>query len=218
MPSSTATFVVVGLTNGPAFYPNPCLAGQVAWVRAHHVYAAPYAVITYPTAAQLTKYGAKGPYKGTGLTSRLRNVGWAQAQYNLTNMRAVGLTAPMVWTDVEAYPVRPWSSRTTRNTAVFDGVVAAYRAAGLKVGVYTSRGGWTAIMGAATHYGLPEWRSTGPKSQAAAAKACSWRTIQGGKVAMTQWWVTRPTTESDYDLLCPGYDTPTALMGSFHKF
>ncbi len=61
MPSSTASFVIIGLTNGPAFNPNPCLASQAAWIRSHHVYAAPYAVLSYPTAAQLTKYGAVGP-------------------------------------------------------------------------------------------------------------------------------------------------------------
>ena len=64
MPASTAKFVIVGLTNGPAFYPDPCLAAQAASVRAHHVYAAPYAMTTYPTAAKLTKYGHAGPYTG----------------------------------------------------------------------------------------------------------------------------------------------------------
>ena len=33
MPVSTASFVVVGLTNGPGWYPNPCLAAHVAWAR-----------------------------------------------------------------------------------------------------------------------------------------------------------------------------------------
>ena len=33
MPPSSARFVVVGLTNGPAFHPNPCLEEQVAFAR-----------------------------------------------------------------------------------------------------------------------------------------------------------------------------------------
>ena len=33
MPTPDMEYVVVGLTNGPGFYPNPCLADQVAWVR-----------------------------------------------------------------------------------------------------------------------------------------------------------------------------------------
>lgn len=33
MPKASTTFVIVGLTNGPGFTPNPCLAKHVAWVR-----------------------------------------------------------------------------------------------------------------------------------------------------------------------------------------
>ena len=102
MPSATATFVIVGLTNGPAFTPNPCLADQAAWSRSHHVWADPYAVLSYPTTAQLTK-----------------------GQYNLARMRAAGLTAPVIWMDVEVYPSRPWSSTRSSNKAVVDGALAA---------------------------------------------------------------------------------------------
>ncbi len=40
------------------------------------------------------------------------------------------------------------------------------------------------------------------------------RTIQGGKVAITQWY----TKPNDYDLMCPGYDTPAAMAKYFHTF
>ena len=92
--------------------------GRAAWIRSHHVWADPYVVLSYPTAAQLTKYGAAGPYKGTSRTTRLRNVGWAEGQYNLARMRAAGLTAPVIWMDVEVYPFRPWSSSRSGNKAV----------------------------------------------------------------------------------------------------
>jgi hypothetical protein len=36
LPKPSAHFVVIGLTNGPGFYPNPCIASQLQWVRAHH--------------------------------------------------------------------------------------------------------------------------------------------------------------------------------------
>ena len=29
MPVDEARYVIIGLTNGPGFYPNPCLASQV---------------------------------------------------------------------------------------------------------------------------------------------------------------------------------------------
>ena len=40
--------------------------------------------------------------------------------------------------DVEHYPVRQWSTSRTQDRAVFDGSLAAYRAAGLKVGIYST--------------------------------------------------------------------------------
>jgi hypothetical protein len=213
MPSSTAKFVVVGLTNGPAFTPNPCLAGQVAWVRSHHVYADPYAVLSYPTAAQLTKYGTAGPYKGTSLSTRLRNVGWAQGQYNLTRMRGAGLTAPVIWMDVEVYPTQPWSSSRTGNKAVVDGALAAYRAGGMKVGVYSTTSQWSSIVGA-VKYGMAEWHTTGPASQTTASKACTAASFNGGPTFLAQWW----TTSSDYDVMCPHYATANAMKAHFRKF
>ena len=44
MPPASARFVVVGLTNGPAFHPNPCLEEQVAFARLQHLWTAAYAV------------------------------------------------------------------------------------------------------------------------------------------------------------------------------
>ena len=213
MPTADAKFVMVGLTNGPAFYPNPCLASQAAWVKAHHVYVAPYAMTTYPTAAQLTKYGANGPYKGTSLTTRLRNTGWAQAQFNLKNMWAAGLTAPVLWMDVEYYPVRQWSSSTTQNRAVFEGALAGYRAAGLKVGVYSTRSQWTGILGN-VRYGMAEWHTAGPATMAAAQKACKAASFNGGPTFLAQWW----TKTMDYDVMCPGHDTLAVMNKYFHKF
>ncbi|SEP99786.1 hypothetical protein [Microlunatus flavus] len=61
MPSKKSDFVVIGLTNGPGFYPNPCLQKHVDWAKKHHVWTAPYAFMTYPTAKLLKKYGTTGP-------------------------------------------------------------------------------------------------------------------------------------------------------------
>src|SRR5665647_2893696 len=38
MPPTLARFVVIGLTNGPGFYPNPCLGTQTEWAMSHRVY------------------------------------------------------------------------------------------------------------------------------------------------------------------------------------
>ena len=213
MPASSAKFVIVGMTTGTPFKPNPCLASQAAWVKSHHVYAAPYAVIAYPVPALLTKYGHQGPYRGDTLNSRLRNVGWNEAQFNLASMRKVGLSAPVIWADVEVTHKNPWSSSRSGNKAVFDGVLAAYKAAGFKVGLYATRSQWASIMGS-PRYGLAEWHTTGPSSLTTAKKACTATSFNGGRTVLAQWW----TTLNDYNVMCPGYDSVAAMKQYFHKF
>ena len=64
-----AEFVIIGLTNGPGFTPNPCLADQVAWVRERGLMAAAYAVTSYPDAATLGST-AGGPFDGDTTSGR----------------------------------------------------------------------------------------------------------------------------------------------------
>ena len=96
MPPASARFVVIGLTNGPAFHPNPCLEAQVEFARLRGLWVAAYAVVTYPTRRQLEAYGAAGPYSATERLGRLRNTGWAQARQNLDAMQATGLSSPII--------------------------------------------------------------------------------------------------------------------------
>jgi len=194
-PRADATFVVMGLTNGPGFYPNPCLASQVAWVKARHMWAAAYSVITYPTTAQLATYGGTGT-----LATRLVRFGSAQAAFNVATMRQVGLRVPMVWVDVEPYRVAPWSKSVASNNAVIDGVLAGYKAAGLRTGIYSYDGGWKQITGGRSLASLPTWVPVGPRGRSAAAARCTLKSFSGGPTWITQW-----TGDSrDYDLTCPG--------------
>ena len=187
MPGSSARFVVVGLTNGPGFTPNPCLASQVRWVRARHLWLGAYSVISYPTAVQLARYGGSG-----SLASRLFRTGVAQARTNVVNLRSAGVARlPLVWVDVE--PVRgwPWSSRTTANNAVLDGVMAEYRALGMRVGLYSYRSGWQEITGGRRLPSLPTW---------VPLSTCSRASFSGGPI-----WLTQTTSGSqDLDVTCPG--------------
>src|SRR6478672_5483814 len=82
LPLASATFAVVGLTNGPGWVPNPCLAQHVAWAKARGVWTAAYSMTTYPTAAQRSAYGATGPWSATTRDGRLRNAGYQQAMFN----------------------------------------------------------------------------------------------------------------------------------------
>ncbi|MEP7034411.1 MAG: peptidoglycan-binding protein [Actinomycetota bacterium] len=204
MPRSGAQFVVMGLTNGPGFYPNPCLAAQVAWVKARHLWAAAYSVITYPTPAQLVRDGGTGT-----LSTRLWRVGSAQAAFNVATMRAAGLDVPMVWVDVEPYRVAPWSKSPAGNNAVISGVLAGYKAAGLRTGIYSYDGGWKLITGSRLLPSLPTWVPVGPRGRSAAAARCAVKSFSGGPTWIAQW-----TGDSrDYDLTCPGI-TGQAAGGS----
>lgn len=200
MPPSSARFVLIGLTNGPAFHPNPCLAAQVDYAKSHHLWSAAYAVATFPTRGQLRRYGAAGPHTHAREAGRLWNAGWAQARQNLDAMRAVRLSSPIVWVDVEPVtPPAPWSRRVPANRAVLEGAVASYRDAGLRVGFYSTPTMWRGIVGR-VRYRLPEWRTAGLSTRRAAREMCSRHGFQGGRAVIAQWYSTR----EDFDLLCPG--------------
>ena len=187
MPTASSRFVVLGLTNGPGFTPNPCLVSQIRWVRARHLWLGAYSVVSYPTAAQLQRYGGSG-----SLATRLFRVGVAQARTNAVNLRHAGVArVPMVWVDVE--PVRgwPWSTRATANNAVLDGVLAEYRALGIRVGIYSYRTGWQEITGGRRLPSLPTW---------VPLSSCGKASFSGGPV-----WMTQTTSGSaDLDVTCPG--------------
>ena len=214
LPLDRARFVVIGLTNGPAFHPNPCLASHVEYAREREMWASAYAVATYPTARQLEKYGAAGPRDDDSLRNRLYNTGYAQAQVNVDEMAAVGFAPPGIWVDVEPVsPPSPWTARPRLNKPVVDGVVAAYRDAGLQVGFYSVATLWRQIMGR-TRYGLPEWRSAGPTNQRRALAMCRAGRFQGGPAVIGQWW----DDDRDHNVLCPGTPPQDVLNHWFVTF
>jgi hypothetical protein len=212
MPGPLARFVVMGLTNGPGFTRNPCLAAQVGWARSHGLETAAYSVVSYPTAWQLLRYARSGPYAGTTTRSKLRNVGYAQAVFNIATMHAAGLSVPHVWVDVEKYPFRPWSRSLLNNRAVVRGALKAYADAGLTTGIYSTRLQFPAIVGQ-VRWGLPEWHTAGPRSRATALARCSEAPFQGGPVVLAQWW----TSNADHDLTCPAH-AATAFDSYFTSF
>jgi hypothetical protein len=211
MPPASAPFVIIGLTNGPAFHPNPCLEEQVAFARLQRLWTAAYAVVTYPTRRQLQLYGATGPHRPKDRVHRLRNTGWAQARQNLDAMQAVGLSSPIVWVDVEPVsPPSPWSARPAAHRAVLAGAVGAYRDAGLRVGFYSTPSMWRQIVGP-VRYGFPEWRTAGLSTRRAALARCRGPRFQGGPAVLSQWY----STEEDFDILCPGRPAHEVLAEYF---
>ena len=213
MPPTSAQLVVIGLTSGPGFSPNPCLAAQTGWAKTHHVYTAAYAMTTFPTGLQFAAYRFSGPYRATTLTGQLNNVGFREARFNVASMRRVGLATPIVWIDVEPY-TPGWNTKRAANKAVINGAVLGYRSAGYRVGFYSIPQMWSKILGTA-RYGLPEWRTAGARGQGVANTRCAKSySFQGGAAVLSQWW----GPSIDYDTTCPSVNTPGLLATYFHKY
>ena len=190
MPTAEAEYVVVGLTNGPGFFANPCLADQVAWVKERGLLIAAYSVISWPDEAAQQEYGG------------LREAGYAQAQFNVASMEAAGLESPLVWLDVEQVPFYEWSANTAANAEVVVGAAQGYLDAGFRVGVYSTPYIWESLVGDLS-LGVPEWRAAGQTSRAEALDRCGedW-SIQGGEAVLGQW----VEDNRDKNITCPGVE------------
>lgn len=210
MPLPTARYVVIGLTNGPAFTRNPCLADQVTWARERGLAVAAYSVLSFPSAAQLRAHGRSGPYDGSSRLGALRNVGHRQALVNVEALRAAGLVTPIVWLDVEPVPDFDWSSDPQANAAVVEGAARGYRDAGYRIGVYSTPYLWEQIVGG-LRLGVPEWRAAGETSMQEALSRCGedW-SIQGGQPVMGQW----VADDRDHNVTCPGVDLAPWFHGA----
>jgi peptidoglycan hydrolase-like protein with peptidoglycan-binding domain len=194
-PMPGATFAVLGLNGGGSFYPNPCLARQVAAARGRHLWTGAYAIMTYPSGRQLAWYGGAGT-----AATRLARVGRLEAAYNLANMHRAGLRSPMVWVDAEPVDGAPWSANAAANNAVIDGVITGYKAGGVRVGIYSYGNAWKAITGGRALPKVPTWVPVGHKGQAVAGATCALVSYAASKPWLTQW----TDGVRDYDRTCPG--------------
>lgn len=189
MPLDSAAFVIVGLTNGPGFVPNPCLAEQVAWVKDHRRWLGAYAMTTFPRRAERAAYGGSGPWSADAPWAVLRNTGYAQATFNVASLRGAGMDVPFVWVDVEPYPTHPWSGRRAANRAVITGAVRGYEDAGYRVGFYSYLNGWRAVVGDWRKPAYPTWYPVGaePDGYSEARSRCRLPSFSGGPVLLGQW-------------------------------
>jgi len=203
-PTPGASFAVLGLTDGSSFRANPCIGREVRAVTSRHLWAGAYAISTYPTSAELARYGGTGT-----VTERLRRAGAAQAAFNLATMARVGLQPPMVWIDVEPRTKSPWSASAAGNNAVIDGVIARYRAAGVRAGIYSYDKAWKKITGGRALPGVAAWVPVGHTGRAVAAARCAVPSFAGTKPLLTQW----TDGVRDHNLTCPGV-TERAARGN----
>ena len=212
LPVDEARYVIVGLTNGPGFHPNPCLAAQVDYVRSRSAMIAAYAVASYPEPDRIARHGADGPYDGSSELGALANTGYQQALFNVRSMEAADLLTPIVWIDVEPVPSFEWSADRQANAAVVAGVARGYQDEGYAIGVYSTPYLWEGVVGS-LELGVPEWRAAGHTSADEALSRCGddW-VIQGGEAVIGQW----VQDDRDMNLTCPG--VAADLSPWFHRF
>jgi hypothetical protein len=209
MPTADAEYVVIGLTNGPGFHTNPCLADQVAYAKGAGLLTAAYAVASFPDDATVKAYGREGPYPAEDPGAALLNTGYQQARFNVAAMHSVGLESPIVWIDVESVPFYDWSADPVSNGYVITGLAKGYVDSGLKIGVYSTPHLWETVVGGLTLGQAPEWRAAGQTSVTEALSRCGpdW-SIQGGLGVLGQW----VEEARDRNITCPGVE---AQLGDY---
>ena len=211
-------FLIIGLTNGTALHRNPCLPGQLGWGERSGRPLAAYAMVNPPTSAELHR-DLRGP--GHACTSHgsnrvvcaFANAGAAEAAFTLRTLAASGWQTRLVWADVEMRETQPWRAGQKRaNRALLAGFDTTMRAAGVKVGYYSTAYQWQEITGGwRPPAGSPEWYAIGTGNVGALRAACR-HSFAGGPTAITQavWGL------HDKDLVCPGAGSVVAAMRLHH--
>lgn len=210
-------FAVVGVDNGVATQPNPCLATQLAWAAGSPgtVHAA---VDVYVNTANPNR--ADASFAPTGDTTRRgrtvtspyghcrnetsRACSWVYgASLAWDDVETSGVTGPVGrwWLDVES--INSWSTSTARNRAALEGMVAAFTKARKPVGLYSSAGEFHDIVGtvpaSSSLSKLPSWIAAGT-TRGSAERLCSHAPLTKGRLTLTQW---RDTTAGiDRDVAC----------------
>ncbi|WP_246669931.1 FG-GAP-like repeat-containing protein [Arthrobacter zhaoguopingii] len=216
LPPVSTQFVIIGLTKGLPFTENPCLASQVNWARSNNKKTHGYAMAAFPTAAQLSTYGARGPWTATTRAAQLSNVGYAEAKFAVASMSRVGFRPPVVWIDVEPRPAQPWPTNTAAqqrdNRLIIEGLMRGLRDSGFSYGLYSYTAGWADITGSWRLPGVPVWATAGRLDYPGEAlDRCRQPSFSGGRVYLSQWY----DDTRDYDLTCEPYSfTPLAVPAS----
>ncbi len=205
MPPTNTSFVIIGLTRGLAFTENPCLADQVGWAKTNAIPAQAYAMATFPTDAQLSEHGERGPWAASSRADQLRNVGYAEGAVAVAQLAKIGWKPGVVWIDVEPRPAQPWPGSTAaqkmENRYVIAGLMRALHDNGYGYGIYSYLNGWLEVTDSWQLPGVPVWATAGKLDYPAEAEdRCTTASFSGGPVHLAQW------TDGTYDfnLTCDG--------------
>jgi hypothetical protein len=194
-PNPSFGFGVVGVNGGRTFTPNPCLRDQWRWATAHGSFAGLYVNTGAFTDDQLATFLTTGARSCRGdVDCALYRWGRQGAAYALD--LAGDLPAPMWLLDVET--ANHWTDDAEQNTAILQGFIDEFEAAGKHLGIYSTSHQWNEIVGRYAP-GLPLWVAGGP--DAGPAAYCAGHAFAGGRA----WLVQALSGQFDSDVLCgPG--------------
>lgn len=123
------------------------------------------------------------------------------------------------WIDVEGgADGNTWSSSTSRNRAVVEGMVAGLKASKKRVGLYAASAHFREVLGAVPATSsvtkLPFW-AAGSASEAAALTRCSGASLTSGRLVLAQW--TDDGGLTDHDVACGVLTQPKpTISGKYH--
>ncbi|MCU1676185.1 MAG: hypothetical protein JWM93_943, partial [Frankiales bacterium] len=146
---------------------------------------------------------------------QLKNSGYAQAEWDMAQLAAAGVSLPMIWVDIEHQPrlggTRAWTKNVMNNRAVLTGVFAYLREHHIRIGVYSYPNGYREIVGA-WNLSYPEWIPTGTHLPYDRYVRCSKPGFSTGPVWITQSTRLIRAYDIDDDTICPAAARAMPLM------
>ncbi len=214
-PDAAIAFVMPELNSGLAFVQNQCLAQHYQWGRDRSALLGGYLFPNYPD-AQMLAGAATGRYGACAtLQCELLNSGYAQAEWDVAQLGAAGVSLPMIWVDIEHQPrlggTRMWSKNVANNRLVLSGVFAYLREHHIRIGVYSYPNGYKQIVGTWS-LSYPEWIPTGGHLAAERVARCKKPGFSNGPVWMTQSTRAIKAYDIDDDTICPVAASAVRLM------
>ena len=172
---------VVGVNDGFSFSTNPCMASEASWGGQS---LSLYINLDSPEGSDSSAWsnGPAGTCAAGDLECESYNWGYNAAQSSVATATGDHLKASMWWLDVETGNY--WSPSTAANDQVVAGAIAALRADGLTVSIYSTGYQWGQIAGAYVP-GVPVWYPTGTSTSNPGAW-CSATSFAGGPVKLVQ--------------------------------
>ena len=186
--------IIIGITGGLAFKPNPCLMQETTASR----WVSVYANTGFPEGHKNASRFPNSPrHCSTKDESCLAyNYGYNSGVYDFDQALISGVLAKNWWVDVETE--NSWSDNPHINRTVLQGVVDALnpRVGNGLVGFYSYPAQWNIITGSWKN-DYPAWVATGSSQTKDAVNACSQPGFNGGPVELTQY-----TSWLDVDYMC----------------